>query len=54
MACTEIYGGPAVAHVRGTFRGRPVDAWFNRSDGCEVGRWNALRFLFLAGNSSAG
>jgi len=53
MACTDIYGGSAVAHVRGTFRGLPVDAWFNLSDGCQIGRWEALRFLFLVGSSSA-
>src|SRR5919204_2362565 len=29
-ACTQIYGGPAVAYVAGTFRGHPVERWFNR------------------------
>ena len=44
--CTEINGGPAVAWVRGTFRGRRVTAAFNRSDGCEIDRWNRVRVLF--------
>jgi Subtilisin inhibitor-like len=44
--CTEINGGPAVAYVRGTFRGRRVSTWFNRSDGCQIGRWNRVRVLF--------
>jgi hypothetical protein len=44
--CTEVNGGPAVAYVRGTFRGRRVEATFNRSDGCEIERWNRVRVLF--------
>lgn len=49
VACTMIYGGPQVAAVRGTFRGKRVDATFNRVNGCEIERWNKLRFLFEAG-----
>jgi len=44
--CTGINGGPAVALVRGTFRGRTVRAWFKRTDGCEIERWNRVRVLF--------
>lgn len=40
--CTMIYGGPATAHVTGTWAGRPVDARFDRSDGCQIERWDAL------------
>ncbi|MFF1447527.1 SSI family serine proteinase inhibitor [Streptomyces sp. NPDC058274] len=40
--CTMQYGGPATAHVTGTWAGRPVDARYDRGDGCEIGRWNAL------------
>jgi subtilisin inhibitor-like len=43
--CTEVSGGPAVAYIRGTFRGRPVRAWFDRSDGCQLDRWNRVRTL---------
>ena len=46
VACTEIYGGPQVAEVRGTFRGHKVNARFTRTDGCEIARWNKVRFLF--------
>ena len=46
MMCTQIYGGPQVAHVRGTFRGHQVRATFNRRGGCEIGRWNRVSFLF--------
>ncbi len=52
-ACTQIYGGPAVAYVRGTFRGRPVRAWFNRQDGCEIDRWNRVGPLFPIGGASS-
>jgi hypothetical protein len=46
MACTEVYGGPATATVRGTFRGRPVRATFSKRDGCAIARWNRVSFLF--------
>jgi Subtilisin inhibitor-like len=46
VACTEIYGGPQVAEVQGTFRGRRVDARFNRTNGCEIARWDEVQFLF--------
>lgn len=38
-ACAQIYGGRATAQVRGTLRGRPVEAEFNRVNGCEIERW---------------
>jgi hypothetical protein len=45
LVCTEIYGGPAEALVTGRFRGGLVRARFNLKNGCEIGRWNQLRFL---------
>ena len=39
VACTEIYGGPATARVRGTLAGKHVDARFERTNGCEIARW---------------
>jgi hypothetical protein len=47
VACSEIFGGPQVALVTGTFRGHRVRARFNRRDGCEIERWNRVRFLFV-------
>ena len=44
--CSQIYGGPQVAVVRGLFRGRRVRAAFTRRNGCEIARWNRLAFLF--------
>jgi hypothetical protein len=44
--CTEIYGGPAVAEVTGTYEGAPVDATFTRTDGCQIARWDRHQFLF--------
>jgi hypothetical protein len=38
-ACTQIYGGPETATIKGTLNGEPVDAKFSRSDGCEIKRW---------------
>jgi hypothetical protein len=46
VACTQVYGGPQVADVSGTFHGERVSAHFSRSDGCEIARWNKVRFLF--------
>ncbi|MFF8946292.1 SSI family serine proteinase inhibitor [Streptomyces sp. NPDC014864] len=40
--CTLRYGGPATAHVTGTWAGRPVDASFDRGDGCRIDRWDRL------------
>jgi hypothetical protein len=45
-ACTAIYGGPQVARVMGRLRGKRVRASFDRRNGCEVDRWNRVRFLF--------
>jgi subtilisin inhibitor-like len=46
--CTQIYGGPQVARVRGRFRGRRVSTTFTRRDGCAIRRWNRVSFLFPA------
>ncbi|MEU6807141.1 SSI family serine proteinase inhibitor, partial [Streptomyces neyagawaensis] len=40
--CTMMYGGPATAHVTGTWAGRPIDARYDRGNGCEIARWDAL------------
>ncbi|WP_046727520.1 SSI family serine proteinase inhibitor [Streptomyces humi] len=41
-ACTMLHGGPATARVTGTWAGRPVDATYDRSNGCETGRWDRM------------
>lgn len=41
--CTQQFGGPATARVTGSWRGRSIDAAFDRSNGCEIGRWNSMR-----------
>ncbi|MFF9626651.1 SSI family serine proteinase inhibitor [Streptomyces griseosporeus] len=50
--CTMQYGGPATAHVTGTWAGRPVEATFGRGNGCEIGRWD--RFVPLLPDLSGG
>ncbi|MBB2924773.1 SSI family serine proteinase inhibitor [Cellulomonas cellasea] len=42
LMCTQLFGGPQVALVEGTVAGVPVSARFSRTDGCEIGRWDAL------------
>jgi hypothetical protein len=39
VACTQQYGGPETATVKGTFKGEEVDAKFSRENGCEISRW---------------
>lgn len=43
--CTQQYGGPQVAVVKGWFRGRKVHSHFSRTDGCEIARWKTLAAL---------
>jgi subtilisin inhibitor-like len=45
-ACTQVFGGPEEAEVTGTFRGDPVNAHFDKGNGCEIARWNSVKFLF--------
>lgn len=40
--CTMIYGGPETAQIAGTVHGKPVAAEFERTNGCEMARWDAL------------
>ncbi|MFL5944679.1 MAG: SSI family serine proteinase inhibitor [Gaiellaceae bacterium] len=46
VACTDIYGGPQRARITGRLRGFSVRAEFSRTNGCEIGRWERVRFLF--------
>nr|WP_308433385.1 SSI family serine proteinase inhibitor [Streptomyces alanosinicus] len=52
-ACTMLYGGPATAHVTGSWAGRPVDADYDRSNGCEIGRWDRMVPLLPKSDSAA-
>ncbi len=45
LMCTEVFGGPEVATVTGTFAGEPVNATFSRTDGCEIARWDSVSSL---------
>jgi hypothetical protein len=44
-ACTQLYGGPEEASIKGTIRGDQVDATFKRTDGCEIERWERVKPL---------
>jgi Tol biopolymer transport system component len=46
VACTQIYGGPQEGVVVGVYAGKPVRTTFTRTDGCQIARWNRVRFLF--------
>jgi hypothetical protein len=45
VACTQQYGGPEEASIKGTIRGSEVDASFKRTDGCEINRWDKVKPL---------
>ena len=53
QACTEIYGGPQTASVTGSHRGERVDAEFDRTDGCQIDRWDAHAALLGAASGDA-
>ncbi len=48
MVCTDLYGGPAEAIVSGRFEGRRIWARLTRTNGCEIGRFERVRFLIPA------
>ena len=43
--CTMIFGGPEQATVVGVLAGEEVDAAFERSNGCEIDRWDRMAVL---------
>ena len=44
--CILVRAGPQVAVVRGSYRGKPVETRFDRSDSCETRRWDRVSTLF--------
>jgi hypothetical protein len=49
-ACTMIFGGPEQATVVGVIDGEEVDAAFERSNGCELDRWDRHAALLQIGD----
>lgn len=47
--CTEIYGGPQRVEITGTYKGKPIDAEFSRTNGCLISQWNDVEFLINSG-----
>jgi hypothetical protein len=46
--CTQIYGGPETAHVRGTIGDRRIDRRFSKRNGCEIAEWRRAEPLLAA------
>ena len=42
IVCTEIYGGPQRARVVGTVAGKSIWVTFNRTNGCNIDRWQRV------------
>ncbi|HXV32882.1 MAG TPA: SSI family serine proteinase inhibitor [Gaiellaceae bacterium] len=49
-ACTLIFGGPEQATVIGVVNGEQVDAAFERSNGCELDRWDRMAAVLQIGD----
>ncbi len=45
--CTEIYGGPQVAEIKGTLDGESVDTTIDRTNGCGIDDWDRLLSILL-------
>lgn len=53
MMCTEMYGGDETAFIGGWVKGKRFSASFNRTNGCEIARWDAIKeFRELATTST--
>ena len=50
VACTRFFGGPEQAAVVGVLNGEDVDAAFERSNGCELDRWDRMAVLLQLGD----
>jgi hypothetical protein len=51
LMCTQQYGGPEEATVKGTIGGQAVNAGVNRRDGCGIAEWNMLTPLLGSPNT---
>jgi hypothetical protein len=47
-ACTEIFGGPDTASLKGIIEGEEVDVDLSRANGCEIERFEAAAPLLQA------
>ncbi len=47
-ACTEIFGGPDTASLKGIIEGEEVDVELTRANGCEIERFDAAVPLLQA------
>jgi hypothetical protein len=43
--CSQIYGGPQSAHIKGTINAEPVNLTVTRTDGCGTADWQTLEAL---------
>jgi hypothetical protein len=46
--CTQIYGGPDTLTINGTLRGEDVAATFDRTDGCQIQRFDRFADVLAA------
>jgi hypothetical protein len=51
--CTQVYGGPQTARVRGRIGARVIDRRFSRRNGCEIADWGRAALLLPPGQGPA-
>ncbi len=51
--CTMQFGGPETATVTGAVDGTEVNRKFDRTDGCQIARWDAASVLLGASGGAA-
>jgi hypothetical protein len=53
QACIDLYGGPQQAVISGRYEGKRIWISLAARNGCEIARWNKLKFL-LGGMTAGG
>jgi len=43
--CSQVYGGPDRAHIRGQIGTTSASRWFGRADGCQIADWGRAGLL---------
>ncbi len=47
LMCTQQYGGPESADVRGIWKGKKIRTNFSKINGCEIARWQKVQALLI-------
>ena len=45
QVCSQVYGGPQTATIKGLLNKKPVDIKLSLSDGCKISQWEKWQWL---------